>query len=109
MFNKYGTYESNPLPQEFSQEDIPKEEYSWEDLKRSDKIEMVRLRLLGEIGFPLYDISYIWMEINGKVYNVYNFPYSQLHTKKWKSQIIDACKKQGVFVRSATDNVSILK
>lgn len=62
-------------------------------------LRIVRLRMLTDPGFPLYDVSYIYgRTADGKLVRV-RVPFFQLTKRKWKSEIIEHAKRDGVYAK----------
>lgn len=99
--------ETNPLPSpDYHQ--VERKRIDWSQLKRTDKIECERLRLLTDPRSPVFDISYFHVIVNGERYQVHNLPFTNLPKRRWKSKLVQACKDQGIFIRNLFENVSIL-
>lgn len=61
--------------------------------------KILRLRLLGDSGFPLLDVSYITGELkDGRIVNVIN-PFGQLPKRSYKKTIIAQAKRDGVYAK----------
>jgi len=75
-------------------ENCPKVHWDNKDLKK-----ITRLRLLGDIGFPFYDVSYCNGVLkNGQLCDVI-LPFSQLPKKKLQKAIIEQAKKDKVYAK----------
>lgn len=108
MINQYGVSETNPLPEGYH--NIDREAIEFDELQASDHIQLDRLRLVTDSGFPMYDISYVHLNVNGKPVDVtFSFPVSQLNKRTYKKELYDICKKQGIFIKGLFDNISILR
>jgi hypothetical protein len=99
---EYGYYESNPLPKGFHENFTEKASRSirWND-PELDRI--VRLRLLTDPGFPLYDVSYCYgITKDGEPVEV-ELPFSQLSKgrgkRSWQSDILRHAKRDGVYAK----------
>lgn len=103
----YGYYESNPLPaghhENYKRATTRQVDWSTRGLK------ITRLRLLTDPGFPMYDVSYCHGMI-GEEYVIVQLPFSQLTKRKWKSEIIEWAKREGVYAKGLGifENVSVL-
>ena len=73
----------------------------------AEGLEITRLRLLTDRGFPLLDVSYCWGEIGGRAVNV-ALPFGQLTKKRWKTELYKYAKATGRYIPGLFDNVSIL-
>lgn len=61
--------------------------------------KILRLRLLGDGGFPMLDVSYITGELkDGRIVNVIN-PFGQLPKRGYKKAIIAQAKRDKVFAK----------
>jgi len=61
--------------------------------------KILRLRLLGDGGFPLLDVSYITGQLkDGRIVNVIN-PFGQLPKRGYKKAIIAQAKRDKVFAK----------
>lgn len=106
--NHYGAVETNGLPAGGQQRDagcITRGGWGW--------AAGFRLRLLTDPGFPMYDVSYCYGTLrNGDNVRV-SLPFHQLRKRTWKSDIIDAAKRDGVYAKGLhimdDDVVSILR
>jgi|JI10StandDraft_1071094.scaffolds.fasta_scaffold52524_3 hypothetical protein len=110
--NHYGAVETNGLPAGGQQEllDSLTGEVYWSDPQLA---RVFRLRLLTDPGFPMYDVSYCYGTLrNGDNVRV-SLPFHQLRKRTWKSDIIDAAKRDGVYAKGLhimdDDVVSILR
>jgi hypothetical protein len=110
--NVYGAQETNGLPAGGQQEllDSLRGKVYWNDPRLA---RVFRLRLLTDPGFPMYDVSYCYGTLrNGDNVRV-SLPFHQLKKSLWKSQIIEAAKRDGVFAKKLgildDDVVSILR
>lgn len=109
--NVYGAHETNGLVGDQMQEliDSLTGTVYWNDPQLA---RVFRLRLLTDPGFPMYDVSYCYGTLkNGDNVRV-SLPFYQLNKRTWKSQIIEAAKRDGVFAKGLhildEDVVSIL-
>lgn len=69
-------------------------DWSDERLKR-----ITRIRLLSDPGFPWWDVSYCHGELKDGTKVRVMFPFGQLPKKTWKSDIIKAAKRDGVYAK----------
>ena len=87
-------------------DDAPSVEWDMPNLK------IVRLRLLSDIGFPFWDVSYCYGKIQGKAVRV-QLPFSQLPKKGMKNFIVKQAQKYKVFAKGLgildDSNISTLK
>lgn len=68
----------------------------WTD-SRIEKI--LRLRLLGDSGFPMLDVSYMTCQLkDGTICDVHN-PFGQLPRRGFRKAIVNAAKRDGVFAK----------
>ena len=61
-------------------------------------LKITRLRLLGEKGYPAWDVSYVHGELDGEPVRV-QVPFFQLDKRRWKSEIVEHAKEDGVFAK----------
>jgi hypothetical protein len=94
----YGHMESNPicktLQEEFMQADNVVVDWNDEDL---DKI--VRLRLLSDPGYPVWDVSYCWGRLKDGTPVRVELPFDQLSKGRVKAEIIAHAKAEGVYAK----------
>jgi hypothetical protein len=108
VYEKYRVRETNPLPRpDFHKEDRP--EIYWEDLRRTDRIELERLRFVTDPGFPVLELSYCYLIVNGQKRRLVGcHPFYRVPKKGWKRYLVQACKDRGIFIKYLIDNTSIL-
>jgi len=70
-------------------------------------LEITRLRLLSDPGFPLYNISYCHGVLNGRHVNV-RLPFSELPKYKMKSALYNEAKATGKFIKGLFSAISTL-
>ena len=70
-------------------------------------LEITRLRLLSDPGFPVWDVSYCHGVLNGRHVDVY-LPFSQLPKYKMKSCLYKEAQKTGVFIKGLFSSLSTL-
>lgn len=73
-------------------------------------LKVTRLRLLTDIGFPFWDVSYCDGELDGKYVRVL-LPFGQLKRRNIAAQIIEYAKADKVFAKGLgiLDCLSTLK
>jgi len=80
-------------------------------LKEGEKGRMLRLRYLGDraCGWIIYDLSYCYVMLSGKIYEVRNFPLSNGQTKSIKKDLYKyVCQdKDTPFIPDMFVNLSI--
>lgn len=59
-------------------------------------LEVTRLRLLSDPGFPYWDVSYCHGIVDGRHVNV-ELPFSQLPKRGMRKAIVEAAKKDRVY------------
>ncbi len=102
--HKYGNIEVNPK----EHGDEVEGTVDWRDLGR-DQYHADRLRLLADYG--RMDVSYFHVrDHKGRLLRVTNLPFlpGDLKTRAYRTQIIAAAKRDGIFVAGIIDAVSIL-
>jgi hypothetical protein len=70
-------------------------------------LEITRLRLLSDPGFPAWDVSYCHGLLNGRHVDV-ELPFSQLPKRGYKSFLYNEAKKTGKFIRGLFSAISTL-
>lgn len=70
-------------------------------------LEITRLRLLSDPGYPAYDVSYCHGLLNGKHVDV-ELPFSELPKHKMKTALYNEAKKTGCFIKGLFSAISIL-
>ena len=90
----YGVHETNPITKGYHEDYYNAPTVNWDD-KRLMKI--TRLRLLSDVGFPCWDVSYCHgIMKDGTLCRVY-LPFSQLPKRGMRQAIVDAAKGDGVY------------
>jgi hypothetical protein len=69
---------------------------------------ITRLRLLSDVGFPVWDVSYCYGELNGETVKV-NLPFYQLPKYNMRKALFDEAKATGVFIRGLFNSISTLQ
>lgn len=70
-------------------------------------LEITRLRLLSDPGFPAWDVSYCHGILNGRHVDV-RLPFSQLPKFKMKAALYKEAQKTGKFIKGLFDSISTL-
>ena len=70
-------------------------------------LEITRLRLLSDPGFPAWDVSYCYGRLNGRHVDV-ELPFSQLPKYNMKSWLYKEAQKTGVFIKGLFSSISTL-
>lgn len=93
---RYGAVETNGVADMQALLATIKGTVYWNDpqLKR-----VFRLRLLTDRGFPMYDVSYCYGTLKDGTNVRVSLPFHQLTKRKWKSEIIEWAKRDGVFAK----------
>ena len=99
LFKDYGAYEINGLINGYEYHKQERIQVLFDQLTSEDKISLERFRMLSDSGLPFYDISYIHIKYNGQNANLIGFPTMQLTKRKWKSEVVNICKKKGIFIK----------
>ena len=109
LYQETGVYETNGL-KDSNYHNIERIDIAIEEITKSDKVSLERLRMVTDVGFPFYDISYIHITYNGKPANLI-MNQMQLNKRTWKSDLIQICKNHKVFIEDIVNpmKVSILK
>lgn len=72
-----------------------------------DGLEITRLRLLSDPGFPFWDVSYCHGMLNGRHVNV-RLPFSDLPKYKMKAALYKEAKATGKFIKGLFSSISTL-
>ncbi len=72
-----------------------------------DGLEITRLRLLSDPGFPFWDVSYVHGILNGRHVNV-RVPFSDLPKYKMKAALYKEAKATGKFIKGLFSSISTL-
>lgn len=70
-------------------------------------LEITRLRLLSDPGFPVWDVSYCHGTLNGRHVDV-QLPFSQLPKRGMKSALYKEAKDTGAFIKGLFSAISTL-
>lgn len=70
-------------------------------------LEITRLRLLSDPGFPAWDVSYCHGILHGRHVDV-ELPFSQLPKRKMRAWLYQEAKKTGVFIKGLFSSISTL-
>ena len=73
----------------------------------TEGLEIVRLRLLSDPGYPFWDVSYCDGLIGSEKVKVV-LPFSELPKKNMKSALYAEAKKTGVFIKGLFSSISTL-
>lgn len=101
----YGVQETNPVSKQFqsaAKEVDHSKRYCWTEVD-----EIVRLRLLSDPGFPVWDVSYCYGMKDGKMVRV-SLPFDQLPKKNMKGVLYNEAKKTGKFIKGLFGSISTL-
>ena len=100
----YGVIETNPLSAaDKASREAANKTVDWTE----PGLYITRLRLLSDPGFPFWDVSYCYGELNGTPVRV-QVPFSQLPKKNMKAALYEEAKKTGHFIKGLFDNISTL-
>ncbi len=104
--NTYGVNETNPItPEIHAARDAI--DYGNPVHWDTDGLYITRLRLLSDPGFPFWDVSYCFGELDGKPVRVL-VPFSQLPKRGMRKALYKYAKAEGKFIRGLFDNISTL-
>lgn len=70
-------------------------------------LEITRLRLLSDPGFPVWDVSYCHGILNGRHVNV-RLPFSQLPKRGMKAALYKEARETGKFIKGLFSSISTL-
>ena len=79
------------------------ETVDWE----TPNLEITRLRLLSDPGFPFWDVSYVHGILDGRHVNV-QVPFSELPKYKMKAALYKEAKATGKFIKGLFSSISTL-
>lgn len=107
--NKYGVEECNPVD--------PAEQalYLGRNCRKVDwttlGLYITRFRLVGDVGFPFWDVSYCWGIIRPTGERVFvSLPFDQLPKRGWRREVVKYAKQDRVYAHGIGifENVSTL-
>ncbi|UOE58002.1 hypothetical protein [Cytobacillus oceanisediminis] len=99
-----GVNETNPVPPTYHDREMTT--VYFDQLTRSDRIVLERLRLVTDRYVPYYELSYCHAMVNGEPAEILNFP-SPIPKRGWGRYLVDKCKKQGIFIKDLCDRSKI--
>ena len=67
------------------------------DLKHRKLARIVRLRLVSDPGFPMWDVSYCYGRLENGDYVRVHLPEQQFSRRYLKRDLVDMCKRAGVY------------
>jgi hypothetical protein len=73
----------------------------------TEGLEITRLRLLSDPGFPFFDVSYCHGVLNGRHVNV-RLPFSELPKYKMKAALYKEAQATGKFIKGLFSAISTL-
>lgn len=73
----------------------------------TEGLEITRLRLLSDPGFPFWDVSYCHGVLNGRHVDV-RLPFSQLPKYGMKNSLYKEAKSTGKFIKGLFSSISTL-
>jgi hypothetical protein len=94
---KYGEEESNPITDEVRK--VREEIEQTVDLTDDRLARITRLRLLGDAGFPLYDLSYCYGELKDGTPVRVSLPEWQFRRNRLKHDLVRMCKRHGLYAK----------
>ena len=102
----YGAVEINPLPEGHHDlfDDAPEMDWTDKDLGR-----IVRLRLLSDVGFPVWDVSYCHGVTRHGDPVVVTLPFSQIPKRGFWRFLVSWGIKEKVFVKGILSELAISK
>lgn len=106
MINQNVVKETNPMPIGYHKQE--KEYISWEELKEKKGIVAERIRFVSTPNFPFWDLTYLDVRVNNKLYSITNSPFSQVPKKDFKSYIYKILKEEEIFIKNFFDCISKL-
>ena len=95
QINQYGVSETSPIDGGTkSLIDRAEKRVLWDE----PGLKIIRLRLLTERGYPMFDVSYALGMLKGEPVWV-DLPFYNLPRRGWKRAIIDEAKAEGVYAK----------
>lgn len=92
----HGVFETNPI--EYIDGQHPCETLQGEvDLADKRLARITRLRLLGERGFPYYDLSYCYGVLKDGTPVRVRLPEHQWPRRGFERALVEMCKREGVY------------
>ena len=108
--SKYGFVESQHVDAEFLDvwRNSVEETVYWTDKRL---MQVTRLRLLSDPGFPMWDVSYCYGVLFDGTNVRVELPFHQLSKRRLKCEIIQHAKKDGVYAKGLgiLDDVNMSK
>jgi hypothetical protein len=97
--NSYGVYESNGLTEagEAFRKEIDYSRRTW--LWDKDLARIERLRLISDIGFPVWDVSYCWGVLKDGTKVRVQLPVFQFSKRNLRRDIVKMCQDAGVYAK----------
>ena len=95
MYDEYGVFQTNPIDDEVKQF---RDEIVGEcDFGDPTLVQINRLRLISDPGFPMWDLSYCYGTLaNGDRVRVH-LPQHQFSKRNLKRDLVEMCKSCGVY------------
>jgi hypothetical protein len=107
----YGIEESNPMDDRVK--DIRDSLSGIVDLTDDRLARIVRLRLVTDVGFPLYDLSYCYGQLKDGQYVRVILPVHQFSRRFLKRDLVAMCRSVGVYAKGLglldSANISVLR
>lgn len=94
--NRYGAIETNGLVN--AQAEVNKVDFTqnvW--LNDLNLVRIIRIRLISDSGFPVWDLSYCWGEMRDGSRVHVKFGRNQFRKKNLKGDLIAEAKRMGVY------------
>jgi hypothetical protein len=95
MVDEYGVYQTNPINDEIREIRDSIEETV--DLTDRRLVRITRLRLVTDPGFPLWDLSYCYGQLNDGTNVRVTLPWHQFSRRYLKRDLVQMCKEAGVY------------
>jgi len=105
-------YETNPISEGYHSEDC--NEIHFEDLvdmirEKNHVIKSERIRFVTDSGYPLVDLSYWHVRIDGERFRVEGSPFERLSKHNHKQSMYEAIKSEKVFIPNLFNDYSLLR
>lgn len=107
--HRYGVFETNPVDPNYHADVTAHlaDRVRWDDpgLKT-----VIRFRLIGDLDYPMLDVSYCHGRMKDGRYVSVVLPFSQLPKRQWKSALVNFARRDGVYAKGLgiLDNSSVL-
>lgn len=82
----------------------------WDELKSAKSIKAERVRLVSDEDHPVWDVSYVYLLVDGQKCCMTSFPYPIIKKrscgKTINQQLVEMCMRDNLFIRNLCESVS---